>query len=249
MRLCGVTALGARPKKQFARKHDVILFYARGKKWLFNKDAVSVAPRSHWAQKAGIKNIVEVDWWDIPSINNNERIGYPTQKPLALLERIIRASSNPGDVVLDPFAGCATACVAAERLGRQWIGIDVSDMAAKLVIERLQREYNAGSLPAFGAGGVFHPDLVERIAVSGRAKPARYQDRRPELYAHQSGICNGCQYAMPEHALAVDHIKPRAKGGTDELANLQLLCGGCNSMKGTGDMAALRRALADRGIL
>ena len=58
--------------------------------------------------------------------NKRERVGYPTQKPLALLERIIKASSNEGDVVLDPFCGCATACVAAENLGRRWIGIDIS---------------------------------------------------------------------------------------------------------------------------
>ena len=67
-------------------------------------------------------------WTDIPPIASQakERIGYPTQKPLALLERIIRASSNEDDVVLDPFCGCATACVAAENLGRRWIGIDIS---------------------------------------------------------------------------------------------------------------------------
>ena len=61
--------------------------------------------------------------------NKRERVGYPTQKPLALLERIIKASSNEGDVVLDPFCGCATACVAAENLGRRWIGIDISPKA------------------------------------------------------------------------------------------------------------------------
>ena len=67
-------------------------------------------------------------WADIGPIGAaaKERIGYPTQKPLALLDRIIKASSNPGDVVLDPFAGCATACVSAETLERQWIGIDLS---------------------------------------------------------------------------------------------------------------------------
>ena len=193
------------------------------------------------------------DWWgDIPYLNSQakERVGYPTQKPLELLERIIKASSNPGDVVLDPFAGCATACVAAERLDRQWIGIDVSDMAAKLVIERLQREYNAMNLPAYSElGATFHPDDVERIQISGRAKPVRYQDRRSELYQHQNGVCAGCGEALPERLLAVDHIKPRAKGGTDELANLQLLCSYCNSVKGSGTMADLKRALKARGII
>ena len=64
---------------------------------------------------------------------NDKHLGYPTQKPRALLERIIQASSNDGDVVLDPFCGCATTCVAAEKLNRQWIGIDVSHMAYDLV--------------------------------------------------------------------------------------------------------------------
>ena len=67
-------------------------------------------------------NPVDTIWDDIKPIQaqSPERTGYPTQKPLALLERIIQASSNEGDVVLDPFCGCATACVAAEKLGRQW---------------------------------------------------------------------------------------------------------------------------------
>ena len=68
-----------------------------------------------------------------------ERLGYPTQKPLALLERIISASSNPGDVVLDPFCGCGTAVVAAQQLGRAWIGIDVTPIATSLIVERLAR--------------------------------------------------------------------------------------------------------------
>ena len=69
-----------------------------------------------------------------------EYVGYPTQKPLALLERIIQASSNEGNIVLDPFCGCATTCVASEKLNRQWIGIDVSHLAFDLVRERLQKE-------------------------------------------------------------------------------------------------------------
>ena len=79
-------------------------------------------------------------WTDIPPINSQakERIGYPTQKPLALLERIIRASSNSNDMILDPFCGCATTLVASDDLGRQWAGIDVSSKAADLVVQRDQ---------------------------------------------------------------------------------------------------------------
>ena len=79
---------------------------------------------------------------DVAPLNTSsrERVGYPTQKPLTLLERIIKTSSKEGDIVLDPFCGCATTCVAAEKLHRQWIGIDVSHLAFDLVRERLQKE-------------------------------------------------------------------------------------------------------------
>jgi len=79
-------------------------------------------------------------WTDIPPINSQaqERLGYPTQKPLALLERITSASSNPGDVVLDPFCGCGTAVHAAQKLGRQWIGIDITHLAVSLIERRLK---------------------------------------------------------------------------------------------------------------
>lgn len=82
-------------------------------------------------------------WTDIPVINSQaaERMGYPTQKPLALLERIIQASSNPGDVVLDPFCGCGTAVEAAQKLDRQWIGIDITNLAISLIEKRLRDRY------------------------------------------------------------------------------------------------------------
>ena len=80
-------------------------------------------------------------WTDIPNLTakNKERVGYPTQKPLALLERIIGASSHPGDLILDPFCGCATTCVAAERLQRRWIGIDLSPKSFELAQMRLEQ--------------------------------------------------------------------------------------------------------------
>jgi len=84
-------------------------------------------------------------WTDIGPLSGqaSERLGYPTQKPLALLERIIQASSNPGDVVLDPFCGCGTTIDAAEKLGREWIGIDVTQLAISLIKNRLQDTYGS----------------------------------------------------------------------------------------------------------
>jgi DNA modification methylase len=85
--------------------------------------------------------VVVSDYWsDIPPISaqSAERLGYPTQKPLALLDRIIQASSSPNDIVLDAFCGCGTALVAAENLGRQWIGIDISPTACRVMAKRLR---------------------------------------------------------------------------------------------------------------
>jgi site-specific DNA-methyltransferase (adenine-specific) len=82
-------------------------------------------------------------WDDIPPVNSQaaERLGYPTQKPLALLERIIEASSNPGDVVLDPFAGCGTTVAAAQKLDRRWLGIDITHLSIALLKYRLEGMY------------------------------------------------------------------------------------------------------------
>ena len=110
------------------------------------------------------------DVWNINLLNpmSKERTGWPTQKPLALVERIIKASSNPGDVVLDPFCGCATACVAAEKLDRQWIGIDLSRDAIDISIDRLARDvqiYEDGGL----LGNVTVITKGEQYALQHRA--------------------------------------------------------------------------------
>jgi site-specific DNA-methyltransferase (adenine-specific) len=115
-------------------------------------DALDAAKMIHWPKKTGgvprVKQYADMMpgvplqtvWTDIRPLHNlsAERLGYPTQKPLPLLERIITASSNPGDLVLDAFCGCGTALVAAENLGRQWIGIDVSPTACRVMADRLR---------------------------------------------------------------------------------------------------------------
>ena len=91
-------------------------------------------------------------WTDIPEINSQaqERLGYPTQKPVALLERIINASSDEGDVILDPFCGCGTTIEAAERLNRQWIGIDITHYAVTLIETRLRKAHPQADYKIFG---------------------------------------------------------------------------------------------------
>ena len=167
-------------------------------------------------------------WDDIPSINPmaKERVGYPTQKPLALLERIIKASSNEGDLVLDPFCGCATACVAAENLGRAWLGIDLSPKATELVNVRLQESM----------GSLFHNRLVTaRTDIPRRTDidvPINYRKNKHVIFGQQEGRCAGCRMDFPFKIFEVDHVIPQARGGTDHLDNLQLLCPHCNRIKG-----------------
>ena len=104
-------------------------------------------------------------WDDIPPINSQaqERLGYPTQKPLALLERIIAASSNEGDIVLDPFCGCGTAVDAAQKLGRQWIGIDVTHLSIGLIERRMKDRYGE-DLPYEVIGTPNDTDSALRLA-------------------------------------------------------------------------------------
>ena len=164
---------------------------------------------------------------DVYRATGDEDVGYPTQKPLALLERIIRASSNEGDVVLDPFAGCATACVAAERLGRQWVGIDLSPKAVELVQHRLKQQEPGIALWANKV--VARTDVPRRTDLDA---PINYRQNKHVLFGQQEGVCNGCRTEFPFRIFEVDHVIPRSRGGTDHLDNLQLLCSHCNRVKG-----------------
>src|SRR5205085_7708005 len=94
-------------------------------------------------------------WDDIPPINSQakERLGYPTQKPEALLERIIEASSNEGDTVLDPFCGCGTAVAVAHRLHRRWIGIDITHIAITIVKHRLHSAFGDDAAQTYDVRG------------------------------------------------------------------------------------------------
>ncbi len=133
---------------------------AKGRHWAWPPSQLEVMDaegRLHWPAKEGgmpmLKRYLDeqpgnpaqdiID--DIPPMHNlaEERLGYPTQKPSALLERIIAASSNEGDVVLDPFCGCGTAVDAAQKLGRQWIGIDVTHLAIHLIEKRMRDRYGS----------------------------------------------------------------------------------------------------------
>ena len=232
---------GGASKKRWARKHDVLLFYAGGKRPTFNPDAVRVPHkwqsgqlRADGSERNYESGKLADDVWQHHSLMPwaKERTGYPTQKPLALLDRIIRASSNEGDMVLDPFCGCATACIAAEKAQREWVGIDISPKAAELVTRRMHDE-----LGLF-FGGAHRSDIPGRTDIG---IVIRYNDARNKklLYGEQGGHCNGCDAHFEPRHLEIDHIIARAKGGTDHIENLQLLCGSCNRIKGDRGMEYL----------
>jgi site-specific DNA-methyltransferase (adenine-specific) len=156
---------GRAPANAFARKHDVLLFYARGPRNTFHRlrGAITPAMAAKYAHSdelgryqnahgrryylKGGKPFDSV--WDIPSIAPTaaERTGYPTQKPLALLERAISATTYPGALVADPFVGSGTTAVAAQRLGRRFVAGDCSPHAISVTCERLAREARLHAAP------------------------------------------------------------------------------------------------------
>lgn len=188
---------GGRSKTSFPRKHDVIFRYGKTKKSAFYYDNVAL-PRDFSTMHETIqtdengrryqrnikygkeyryyldKGVLPNDWWaDIQAINPSakERMGYPTQKPEALLERIIQASSNPGDIVLDAYCGCGTTVAVAERLERNWIGIDITYHSISLILKRLSDTYGEQILDEIIVDG------IPQDMAAARALATREDDR------------------------------------------------------------------------
>ena len=213
-----------RATRDFPRKHDAIFRYAKSDKFLFNANAVSVPlkPESRerykyvrklggrateGGSKTGEGGKTPEDVWLIPSVkgNSDERVPerYPTQKPLVLAERIIAASSNKGDLIADFFCGCGTTIVAAERLGRRWIGCDISTLAISAIKTRLKdakyQESDAlfpktieGAKTLAARSALGFEDWIIRRCV--RAEP---NERTP-----QGGYDGSLPFFMPDGTLA-----------------------------------------------
>ncbi len=267
--------------KNFQRMHDVLLRYTKSDQYVFNlqyepygdwikKDYGYVdeetGKRWRWHTVKGKRYKVFLedenrgvklnDVWIIPYLGSTakERTGYPTQKPLALYERIIRASSNEGDIVLDPFCGCATTPIAAERLKRQWVGMDIWDGALDVVQERFTRdtilrsdEKHHVSLPQIhyetkpprrtDDNELAAPSLILKTprAVEAWEKLSHRQMKRVLEDAQRSNgnvICAGCGRELEREFMELDHIQPRADGGENHIRNRILLCRPCNGRKG-----------------
>ena len=271
----------------FPRKHDIILFYAMGEGSTFNRDEIRVPYEKlntqHAEQGGGggiggrltsenvssyiAKGKVPEDYWHertdgMTPVGRSptERLGYPTQKPLALYERMIRASSNEGDIVCDPFAGCATTLVVAERLGRQWVGMDIWERAHEVVVDRIQAETGLFGEVHFETAPPARTDDGETAAPFLRVKqrvkePDGPRWTRAETYAHlleQNGPrCQGCDRSFDDpRYLELDHNTPRSDGGLNHVSNRILLCGPCNRLKSnTFTLSGLRRENRKRGYM
>ena len=196
-------------------------------------------------------------WHDIPSTGHaggNEKTGFPTQKPLALYRRIIEASSNKGNIVLDPFCGCATTPVSAEQLGRQWVGMDIWDGAIEAVKEQLRKFW---LFTPEESGKIMFPHEVTIETTSPfrtddnevAAPDLRLKIQRPiepwekitrsgmtNILAEAQGteggvICGGCGRVLEKEFMQLDHITPKSDRGANHILNRILLCGPCNQRK------------------
>ena len=249
---------GGGSRRHFGKKHDTLLWYSRKfKNYVFNPDEVRVPYSAVIAKKRkhlfNKKGKVSGDVWDIPRPPNHSKewVGYPTQKPIALYDRIIRASSHEGNMILDPFAGCATTCVAAERLGREWVGIDIWAKAHETIIKRLQAEGlaaggDSGGMLAFGdihyateapSRTDESDEAVAFLQVRERIRePQGQKMSRAEIYefllAQYGAKCQGCNRSFDDRRyLQLDHNTPRSDGGLNHISNRVLLCGPCNQAK------------------
>jgi len=179
--------------RKFQRLHDTILFYTQTNEYVFNQLLTPYTDGSVKRKKQGVlhrfkrgeepvlvsnrelqaEGVPENDVWQIPFVapSAKERLGYPTQKPEALLERLIHASSNEGDTILDPFCGCGTTIAVAQRLKRRWVGIDITHLAIGLIKHRLQDAFGQNIRKAYRVVG----EPVSLTDAETLAKDDRYQ--------------------------------------------------------------------------
>ena len=259
-------------KRGWIRNHDTILYYLSSPKAaaLFNKEYLPYPQgyvRRDGKPPTG-KGIPLEDTWNCSRADvldsimiksfSNEKTGSPDQKPLALYERIVKASSNEGDLVLDPFCGCATTIIAANNLNRRWVGIDRRVDARFHILTRLMGipKKERERLKKFATDGAWLQKQMDNFDVYYRAEAPERTDNRETKAPKLKGVyvtenphthkemkaalvgefgcrCWGCNYEPPDDRyLHIDHIIPKSGGGTNHISNRAMLCQPCNSKKG-----------------
>ncbi len=275
----------SRGKKQWAKSHEHLFWYSNSDAFAFNREDV-LAPyesgmtawRYEKQGKVPPKGKTPDDVIILPALNtmSNERTGSPDQKPLELYERIIKASSNEGDLVLDPFCGCATTIIAANNLGRRWVGIDRRVDARFHIVtrlmgvdkkerERLKKVADPAWLAQQEATYESHfrteaptrmDEQKEVAAKLGQVyeTPTSNPHSKAEmkaLFLEKFGCkCWGCGYEPPDaRFLQVDHALPKSGYGNNYINNRSLLCQPCNSKKGNRlTLIELRRQNKREGL-
>jgi len=175
---------GGKSSRKYAKKHDTVFFYTKSNAYTFNDNDVRIpySEKTLANYKPGLKgstytadiNLNEYgkmpeDYWDIAiaSKSTKEYLGYPTQKPEALLGRIIKGSSNEGDIVLDAYCGCGTSISMAEKLKRNWIGIDITYQSISLVLKRLEDSFGKQILEGVKINGI-PKDFKSAVALANK---------------------------------------------------------------------------------
>ena len=296
------TNSGGRGKRTYAKKHDVLFWYSKSKNYFFDgirdgqKRSAGITSKGGKIYEKDGKTYQQIwsrgksytyclsddriadDVWSIQPIppHGKERVGYPTQKPLALYERIIKNTSDENDIILDPFAGCATTLIAAERLNRQWVGIDIWKKAEEVVLDRLEREglfakkykrQAKSTAPGvlFAEHMHFTSEISARTDKGEEAVPfllsvETYKEpndgmnnpqRKDYLVKRYGCRCQGCdrEFDDPRY-LELDHNNPRSQGGMNHIRNRILLCSPCNKVKSnTYTLSGLRRENKRKGYM
>jgi site-specific DNA-methyltransferase (adenine-specific) len=210
---------GGRSKKDFGKKHDVIFRYAKSGTWEFNADDILLSRedtrhnhmkkgkdpdgREFWSIKSAGKiykyyadnGVIPSDVWsDFSHLQQKdpERLGYPTQKPESLMERIIKTSSHKGELVLDAYCGCGTTIAVAQRLSRNWIGIDITYQSIALVLKRLEDTFGASVVDQIKTDGIPR-DMASAVALAHKKDDRlrkEFEKWAVLTYTHNRAIIN-----------------------------------------------------------
>ena len=228
-------AKGWRYSRETMQKH-----HDNGRLWYPDDKKQRIRFKSYLSESKG--RMVPSIWTDIDGLSpwSKEYKGWATQKPVGLLERIFNASTQPGDLILDPFCGCATAMVAAQGMGRRWIGIDKEPYAIDQVRERLGLWCNFETEPPIRTDG----DATDMRSIPVRLQRDPYgwekftnNDKRvllADIQAKDEGVqCPGCGIVLPVRYFHLDHDRPKSDPRSSNMIdNRILLCAPCNGQKG-----------------